>query len=219
TGAHAVTCINIYHYPSDTVYSILRAIAALKGDEATLSIPGRAKPLHILATKKASQEILATYKDTIGNLYRHYRDYVFDERTGLIDATIHLSGTKDITQRSCSFYDNVIFWKTTKLAGELGVIPKDTKFLNDLKSRIIETFWQPDRGYFLEDLSEEGRAGSYYSSDWLIVLSTGFISPENPEERDYFVKGISYIKHTKLDMPLPLKYQHEVRAHRQFFVV
>jgi len=220
TGRYAATCINIYHYPADTVYSILYALAVLRGDEVpSPAADGITKPIHTSETQVAAQQLLDKYRGTITELYRHYRSHVFDEEKGLIRTDVHLSGTKDITQRTCSFYDNVVFWKTIKLASELGIIPEDKAFLRALKSRILKTFWLPKEGYFLEDLSEEGRASHYYSSDWLIVLSTKFLSPANPKERGYFARSVTYIQKNQIDIPLPLQYQHETRAHRQFFIV
>lgn len=218
TGKYHATCVNIYAYPPDTVYALLYALSSLLGREtATPFDYGSVR--HELHTQQAAAELMAEYSDTLQKLYAHYRTTVLDTETGLIRRGLHLSGAKDITRRDCSFYDNVVFWKTTSLAMELGLIAKDTVYLSELKKRIIDTFWIPGAGYFLEDLSEEGIAHGYYSSDWLIVLVTGFLDPANETDRAYYERCVAYIRRHGIDKPFPLRYHPDRRAHRQFFVV
>ena len=219
TGPRAATCVNIYAYPSDALYGVLYALAALLGKEPATPVPHIGKARQTLQTTEAAGQLLTEYKDVLADLYTHYRQTVFDPQTGLIRKDIHLSGAKDITRRTCAFFDNVIFWKTTQLAAELGIIPKDATFLRVLKQRILKTFWLEAEGHFLEDLSEESLEHHYYSSDWLIALVTGFLSPENARERKYFARSVSYIRAHDIDKPFAVKYQHETRAHRQFFWV
>ena len=163
--------------------------------------------------------MLDTYHESLAHHYDRYREFAFDETTGLIRMDALMSGAKDITKRQCALYDNVVFWKTTELAMKIGLIERDDKFLRNLKSRILKMFWIEDKGYFLEDLSAESVRDSYYSSDWMIVLATGFISLRKKSERDYFVRSVDYIRRMKIDHPFPVKYQQETRAHRQFFFV
>ena len=217
-GPYAATCINFYAYPSDSLFGILYALAALRGDE-TAQPERYARAVHALDTKLATKTLLTTYDSTLKALYTSYRAHVYDETTGLIKKTVHLSGAKDITRRYSAFYDNVVFWKTTQLAMTLGLIPQDPAFLKQLKQMIISTFWLEEEGYFLEDLSAEGIRNKLYSSDWLIVLSTGFLDITDPAERHYYERSIAYIQDNKIDQPFAIKYQHDTRAHRQFFVV
>lgn len=217
-GPYAATCVNFYAYPSDTVYGILYALAALKGLESAAPAD-YADKLHQLETAPISNALLQKYATTLQKIYADYRQTVFDEKTGLVSTKVHLSGAKDITRRQSSFYDNVIFWKTVQLAMKLELITDDQSFLDSLKKRIIKTFWLADKGYFLEDLSEEGKANAYYSSDWLIVLATGFLDLERAAERCYYERSINYIRVKRIDQPFPLKYQAETRAHRQFLAV
>lgn len=219
TGQRAATCVNFYAYPSDTVYGIFYALCAAMGTEAPIAIPGSTEPEHVLQTQDVAETLLEEYHETMQKLYEHYRSVAYDSKTGLVRLNVHMSGAKDITRRSSAFYDNVIFWKTTQLAMRLALIDDDQHFLDELKKRILDTFWLPDKGYFLEDLSEEGKKDEYYSSDWLIVLTTGFLSLENAKERDYFIRSVTYIQKNGIDKPFALKYQHETRAHRQFFAV
>ncbi|HEX7963071.1 MAG TPA: hypothetical protein VF466_00625 [Candidatus Saccharimonadales bacterium] len=216
TGAWQATCVNYWAYPSDAVYGILYALAALRGKESAAPSDYGPKKLH-LDTKPAALLLFNEYRDTLIKLYKHYRRTAFDEKTGLIKRDIHLSGAKDITQRHCAFYDNVIFWKTTELAMKLGIIPTDRAFLAKLKQTILGAFWLEDAGYFLEDLSDEGKEQGHYSSDWLIVLATGFLDPAKASERAYFSRSVEYIQAMGIDQPMAIKYQHETRAHRQFF--
>ncbi len=218
TGRSRATCVNFYAYPSDTLYGMLFALAALLGRESARA-ETYAKNRHELDSLAAAKLLLEQYSDTLSRLYRDYRETVFNETDGLINPAIHLSGAKDITRRESAFYDNVIFWKTTQLAQILGLTEKDEVFLKSLKKRIIKTFWLKKEGYFLEDLSLEGKAKKYYSSDWLIVLATGFLQPSSKAEQKYYEQSIAYIKVKRIDQPFALKYQHETRAHRQFLAV
>jgi hypothetical protein len=220
TGRYRATCVNFYAYPSDTVYGIFFALAALLGKEsARVSDYKDSQPSHRLLTVPAALLLNKEYATTLVELYEHYRRTVFDEASGLIRSDIHLSGAKDITRRRSAFYDNVIFWKTTRLAMTLKKIPNDTAFLDSLKQRILATFWREDEGYFLEDLSDEAQQHGYYSSDWLIVLATGFLRPADPQERHYFEESVRYIQTHGIDKPFAIKYQQETRAHRQFLAV
>lgn len=218
TGRHSATCVNFYAYPSDTLYGVLYSLAALL-DRASAQPYKYGRVQRPLDTVPAAEILLGTYRQSLKQHYRDYRAKVFDETKGLISMKVRLSGAKDITKRSSAFYDNVIFWKTTELAMQLGLYPWDQQFLDALKTRIIDAFWLEKEGYFLEDLSHEGKTGKYYSSDWLIVLATGFLSPKKDRERSYFIRSIKYIQKMKIDRPFAIKYQHETRAHRQFAAV
>jgi hypothetical protein len=218
TGPYAATCVNFYAYPSDTLYGMLYALAALSGKE-----PARpydyAPAKHTLHTKDEANVLLDQYSETLKKHYENYRKYVFDETEMLIKTSIHMSGAKDITRRTSAFYDNVIFWKTTELAMTLGLIKKDLKFLNKLKRTIVSTFWLESDGYFLEDLSHEGKHKKYYSSDWLIVLAAGFLDPAKATERVYFERSVAHIQAQGIAKPFAIKYQNDRRASRQFLVV
>jgi hypothetical protein len=218
TGRHRATCVNFYAYPSDTLYGILYALAALLGVQSAQ--PAKyGKAQQPLDTHNAANLLLETYGQSLSDHYMRYRAKVFDPHTGLVNMRVTMSGAKDITKRTSAFYDNVVFWKTTELAMSLGFTKRDTRFLRILKQRILEAFWLEHEGYFLEDLSAEGKANKYYSSDWLIVLATGFLSPEKVDERKYFEQSVAYIQEKKIDRPFAIKYQHETRAHRQFIAV
>lgn len=197
TGRSRATCVNFYAYPSDTLYGMLFALGALLGHES-----GRpenyAKNRHELDSVAAAKILLEQYSETLKRLYRDYRLTVFHETSGFIDPTIHLSGAKDITRRESAFYDNVVFWKTSQLAQTLGLAEKDETFLENLKKQVLKTFWLEKEGYFLEDLSVEGKRQKYYSSDWLIVLATGFLKPSNKTEQKYYERSVSYIQAKKL---------------------
>jgi hypothetical protein len=218
TSRLGATCVNFYAYPSDTLYGILFALAASCGQESAQPY-GYGKAARDLAVKPAADELLTKHQGSLAYHYATYRHTVFDESAGLIKRSIHLSGAKDITKRTCAFYDNVIFWKTTQLAMMLGIIPDQTAFLDKLKTRILDTYWLDEEGYFLEDLSEPGVKNKYYSSDWLIVLATGFLDPLNKLERRYYERSVEYIRQNGLDQPFPIKYQHDTRADRQFLAV
>lgn len=218
TGRHSATCVNFYAYPSDTLYGMLYALAHTLDHESgrPVAYGGISRPLD---TVPAAHILLGTYKTALTGHYHRYREKVFDEKRGLVNPAVRMSGAKDITKRNSAFYDNVVFWKTTELAMTLGLIERNTVFLSSLKQRILKTFWLEKDGYFLEDLSIEGKKEKYYSSDWLIVLETGFISPTKKSEQAYFTRSIDYIRANDIARPFAIKYQHETRAHRQFAAV
>ncbi|MGH7246032.1 MAG: hypothetical protein ACREGI_03800, partial [Candidatus Levyibacteriota bacterium] len=114
------------------------------------------------------------------------------------------------------FYDNVIYWKTLQLASSLGVTQINQSYLDDLKTRILKTFWYAKGGYFLNDLSGSSLQNKTYSSDWLIVLPTAFISPSVPTEEKYFQESATYIEKNKLDQPFPLRYQLTLAKNDEF---
>ena len=217
TGSYRATCMNYWRYPSDTVYGLLFALAALLGEQD-------AAPANYAAasqapdTKAAALLLLEEYGNTLVQLYTHYRTTVFDEERCLLRSDIALCGAKDITRRYGAFFDNVVFWKTTELAMRLGLIEADPAFLKRLKKSILGTYWLNDKGYFLEELSAEGVREAHYSSDWLIVLIAGFLDPAKKSERHYFTRSIEYIRKAGVDKPFAIKYQSESRGHKQFFL-
>jgi hypothetical protein len=217
TGKYRATCMNYWRYPSDTVYGLLFALATLLGKQDAAPI-AYATAQQRLNTRPAARILLTEYRDTLAQLYDHYRQTVFDESAMLLRRDLAICGAKDVTRRYGAFYDNVVFWKTTQLAMTLGLIASDPLFLRQLKRSIIKTYWLEDKGYFLEELSEVGIREAHYSSDWLLVLITGFLDPAKPTERQYFTRSIDYIQRKGMDQPLPIKYQAEAGGRRQFFL-
>lgn len=218
TGPYSAVGINFYSYPSDSLYGILYALAALLNKVQAGAELYHTAPLPV-DTVAAAQVLLDEYKPLLAQLYNEYKSYVFDPTTHLVKTSVHLSGAKDITKRRSSLYDNVIFWRTTQLAGLLGIIEEDRTLLATLKQTILKTFWLKKEGYFLEDLSEESLKEKYYSSDWLIVLSTGFLNIAKPRERVYYERCFKHIQATGVARPFAIKYQNDTRAHRQFLAV
>jgi hypothetical protein len=218
TGRNAATCVNFYHYPSDTLFGMLYALAAAAGVEPAR--PASYGPdVHALGTTAAAAELTHRYRDSLAHHYRSYRDRVLDTERLLVRTSLRMSGAKDITQRRSAFYDNVVLWKTTELAARLGLTEDDPAFRDDLKASILRAFWLPEEGYFLEDLSTEGVARKYYSSDWLIVLATGFLDPADPAEREYLARSVEHVRAHGIAEPFAIKYQAETRPHRQHPVV
>ena len=218
-GGNNVTTLNIYHPASDTLYSLLYGLRVMMTSEDLETLyPFPPSSPAVLQTRDAAGDLLHQYGKSLTALFRSYNDAVYDKKTGLVRTDILLSGTKDVTKRQSSFYDNVIFWKTNQLAQTLSLIPQDPGFLQSLKARILETFWLPQEGHFLDDLSREGKTGKWYSSDWLIVLMSGFLDPKNSTEQHYFTDSVSYIQKHHLDEPFGLKFQEENRANRQYFL-
>jgi len=299
-GENSVTCINIYHYPSDTLYSLLFAFSQLLDNSEYLqtfypspnsqisnsqnftknaqnisnNIPNSTDSTQNFTNSETQQiqnsnsvssissstsdlisnsltsnsdltnqktnnsndfkastkrnfdnqtqtytkVLLNKYRQTLIKFWQKYKNLVFDDATGLIKKDIELSGTKDIGLQNGSFYDNVIFWKTWKLAQNLDLTDKDESGLENLKSRIIGEFWNEDLGIFAEDQSVEC-AKKCYSSDWLVILSTGFLNIGNSDERKYYQKSIDFIIANKVDQPFPLRYHNDDRPDKTYPLV
>lgn len=218
-GLNYYTCLSIYAYPSDSIYAVLFSLKAmLSSDNFKILYPYEKKELN-LSTKKAAKNLLENNKVKLKKLIDDYFEYVYDKKTGLIKKNIYLSGMKDITKRQSAFYDNVILWRTLQLANDLGIKKIDKKELDNYKERIIKTYWYDKGGYFLEDLSKNSFNNKYYSSDWLVVMFTGFLNPEIKEERFYYEKVFNYINKQRLNRPFGLPYHKNDRSYRQYLIV
>ena len=219
-GPRAVSCINIYHYPSDALYGVLFGLSTLIDNSFFVKrYPFESENSFGLETKTAAGNLLEENRDALALLITKYYNRVFDTETGLIKKDIHISSAKDITVRTSAFYDNVIFWKTFMLARTLGIENIPAVDLPKLKTRILETYWQEEEGYFLEDSSSEGVAGKYYSADWLAAYFTGFLDVTKSDERRYLERATLYTIKEGIDMPFPLRYQQTNRASRQVPIV
>ncbi len=207
-----VTLVNIYAPPSDTLFSILHALQSLQSDDNQKNVyTFESDKKFTLQTKKSSAELLKKYKQSLIFFNNQYKNQLYDPTSGLVKKTITLSSAKDSVKRSSAFYDNVIFWKTQSLAQELGITEKNPSFLNELKERIIETFWLEKEGYFLEELSSSAVINRWYSSDWLIAYETGFLDPASPRDRQLLIRSVQYIVKNKIDEPFGLRYQNDIR--------
>ncbi|NTU47236.1 hypothetical protein HGA88_06425 [Candidatus Roizmanbacteria bacterium] len=208
----SVSLLNIYAYPSDSLYGLLYALK-------TLQTPNEATSSYHLQTVSAAKTLERWYAPKLTELINNYVQTVYDPQTQLVKTSIHLSGAKDITKRTSAFYDNVILWKTLSLAKELGFNYQSQIDLSAYKQKILSTYWYPRGGYFLEDLSPASMSDHYYSSDWLAAFFTGFLDPKNPNELPYFEKSVAYLHQQQIDRPFGLKYQQQDRATRQFPLV
>jgi hypothetical protein len=217
---HSVALLNIYAYPSDTLYSLLVAFENLLGSEPLLKrYPYTVKTTQILATQNLAQQMLVQYKQVLQNHWERYSADVLDPTTGLIKKHWLLSGTKDIARRQCAFYDNVIYWKTWQLAQNLGIIEKNTAGLSDLKQTILETFWDSESSVFLEDLNDISVSKKLTSSDWLIAYQVGFLTPESKADLKYLIPAVDTIISTKLDQPFGLPYHRDLRPWQPYLPV
>lgn len=205
-GRRRVTCINIFAYPSDTLYGMLHALYVMQHPEYFEEIyPFSTGKKYTLHTIKAAKKLVSDYKDDIAELYNRYKSTVYDESTGLVKKELRVSSSLDTKIRQSAFYDNVMLWKTSEFVQLLGVVPKNERWMKEYKQRILEMFWQEEEGIFLDDLSTSSIEKKRYSSDWLIGLMTGFIHPSRPAELSYFERSVSYIRKHKIDKPFPLK--------------
>ena len=219
-GPRSVSLVNIYAYPSDTLYSLLYALITLR-DSSTLQelYPyGDAEISYELQTHQAVETVLDEYSEELARHVDLYVEKVVDVETGLIQKDLLLSSTKDIVKRSSSFYDNVVLWRTLQMADELGVTEYTPEFLDDLRQKILDTYWIEDEGYFLDHLSDWSVENKAYSSDWIIVQMTGFLDPNNEEDLDKIVRSVDYIQRNAIDQPFGLQYQPDYRRHEMHWV-
>lgn len=222
-GPRSVALLNIYDRPSDTLYSLVYALAVMQGEEsleemypyavaaAEPTATDSEKPEYVLATATAAASLQATY---LPSLQRHWNTFftdVYDPETGFVKKGIRLSGTKDIVHRESALYDNIMVWRTAQLLQRLHIIPEDQEFLDLYKQRILATYWQPEHGFFLEDLSQLASEQKYYSSDWMIAYQTGFLDPENSDDLPYLERTVDYIQRNAIDQPFGLQYQSDLR--------
>jgi len=219
-GINSVALMNVYATPSDSLYSMLYALDVMQSTSYLENIyPSKQAGRFPLQTQNAAATLLNTYRKDLARHYDTYVNSVVDPQTGLIRKSLLLSGTKDIARRQSAFYDNVILWKTEELAQKLSIIPSNPQHLVELKTRILETYWKKKIGCFIEDQSADAIAGNYYSSDWLIVLPTGFLDTYNPRELPYYLGCVDYIQNKGLDQPFGLKYQENPRSNRLYTIV
>lgn len=212
-GPRSVALLNFYAPPSDTMYSLLYALKVMT-DERYISrlYPFEVPELTVsLKTQRQAQQLLVDHQASLEGHFQVYWEMVYDPDLGLVRTDLLLSGTKDMAKRQSAFYDNVIAWKTHQLAQELRIIDPNPTFLQEYKQRILDTYWLEEQGYFLEDLSEKGIQNDYYSSDWLIVLMTGFLDPRQSSELQYYQRSLDYISTVGLDRPFGLAYHADPR--------
>jgi phosphatidylglycerophosphate synthase len=184
-----VIAVNFWNYPSDTMFSLFEQIQSLENNPAT---------------RHATLLLQQQYKSGLLAAYQNYITTVRDPRTGLVRSNIHLSSARDSVQRQSSFYDNVILWKTEQLAAQLGFANISSNSLTALRQTIIRRYWNKSAGYFIDDMSKDGR--NAYSSDWLIALPLGFLNPSNPADRSKLEQISVYIDKQHLASPLPIRY-------------
>jgi hypothetical protein len=94
-GRTSVALVNIYAYPSDTLYSLLYALKVMQDESVlqTLYPYESATPKLSLQTKIAAEALTAQYCDSLQYHWRTYFSTVFDPATGLVKKNLLLSGT------------------------------------------------------------------------------------------------------------------------------
>lgn len=216
----SVALMNIYAYPSDTLYSLLTALENLESDKKlTTTYPFESKHRNSLATKRAAKKIQKKYFATLQRHWLRYAADVFDPQTQLIKKSWWLSGTKDIAKRSSAFYDNVMYWRTWQLAQHFQLCEKDDEGLQQQKQHILDQFWDASRSQFYEDCDEKQREKGHSSSDWLIAYQTGFLSPSSENDLPYLVEAVDQVIQSGLDQPFGLRYHQDVRMSQLYWPV
>jgi hypothetical protein len=138
-----------------------------------------------ISAAKISQNLLLEFKQNLRKkVFRHIK--FFDPETGLINKKYSLSGIRDGTFRSSSFYENVVAWKTLDLALKFDLLKKEDLpeylYLENLKTNIIKNFYKNNILY--NELDEQPELYENLSADFLVAFSVGFLDPYKKEERE-----------------------------------
>lgn len=173
---------------SDSLYGVLYAFDQLQSADN-------------VQTSETVRKILAERKADFKMLLDIYQRDVRDPSTRLVKRGIHLASARDGALRDSSFYDNVVLWKTLALADKLGIQSAEPGELDMLREQIMRVFWDEGQGYFKDD-----QKNNNYSSDWLLALPTGFLSVDQPDDREKLARAIAYTKLHKIDQPFPIRY-------------
>jgi len=191
--------LNIFTRPSDSLYSALYTLYSMQNPQKNTS------SCHRLQTQQVGKKLLAENRTNLIRLFQQYQRDVLDQKTGLVKKDITLSSERDSVRRQSSFYDNVIFWATMKLANDLGLVNRPNDYFANLQNKIIDAFWDGKNRLFLNDLSKESQNQHIFSGDEFIVIQTHFLDINNSEDKKMLMQMISYVEKNKLDQPFPLR--------------
>jgi len=199
-GGSGVVPLQIYAYPSDSLYSILFALDSMRREDKENS-------KYKLKTQDVSDELVEKYRSSLRRHWKRYYARVVDRETGWVRNDLYLSGTKDMAKRRSAFYDAVMVWATGMLADRLGVGDMGSDYWNEYKERLIEKYWDEDNNWWREESEGESR----YSSDWLIGVQTGMLSVKDKRDVEMLKRAVNKMEEMKLDKPVPLAYHHDLR--------
>jgi len=204
--AVALTQVHPGSVPSDTLYGMFYALAALQDS----SHYGSDTP-YKLQTVAATKRIVTERQADLRKLLDIYLTQVRDPQTGLVHAGLDLASARDGVVRDRAFYDNVVLWKTLSLARDLGISDIAEQDLIAMRTKLIQLYWDDHEGHFRDDLSAKP-AHTNYSSDWLLALPTGFLNPNDPADQPYLTRSVAFIRQQGIDKPFPIKYKASGQA-------
>jgi len=209
-GGNFYTSININARPSDSLHAVLFTLDKFIDPQSDC---------YKMQTTPEAKKLLFETKDTLKRLVKNYQDSVIDKKSGIIRKNIYLSSARDGVKRESSFYDNVIAWKTFYLAKKLGISDFSDNYLNNLKTKIIDNFWDEKEGIFLNDLSSESKIDKIFGGDFTIAVTSGFLNLDNKADREKIIKQVNYIEKNKLSSPFPLLYAKRDDPKKMYFFV
>jgi len=211
--------VKIYTEQSDSIFAVVYTLNALSDPAFIPSrFPSDAKPLYPHQTIKSARSLIRQYRSSMEQIIHDYLAAVLDPKTGLIRTDISLSSARDGIRRKSSFYDNVIAWSTVQLAKRLGYRIQAEEY-SAWKKRIIDAFWDEERGIFIDDLSGELTEDVLFSGDSFVVVSAGFLSPKIKSEKAMLARMVAYVEKHKLDSPFPLFYAQRDQLDRLYLPV
>lgn len=213
------TATNVYTEPSDSLFGVLFALAALRDETFIHKLyPANTKQTSPLQTKKTAEILLKKYKPTLQLAIINYQNELVDSKTRLIKKDITLSSARDGIKRQSAFYDNVILWSTINMAQNMGILEK-RQDMKTWKEKIISAFWDEKTGIFLDDLSEESKKQKLFSGDAFIVTGSGFFDLTQNEDKKKLRRMVTYVETNKLDQPFPLFYAKKDQPENLYWAV
>lgn len=195
----AMTAVHPGTTGSDTVYGLLYALNQLS--TPTASQDGAYK----LQTVQATRQIIRERHSDLKAIYQRYLAAVRDS-TGngdYVKAEVNLASARDGANRSQSFYDSMVLWKTRQLAQQLGLSDESTASIESSRQRLIAAYWSSKTGCFRDELAKPGS----YSSDWLLAPPAGFLNYDR--DYDMLASCVDYIRKQGLTKPLPIRYTND----------
>jgi hypothetical protein len=207
TGPRAVALTEVHpgSVPSDTLYGMFYALDRLQNETASSNAQFK------LQTTQTVRELIQERQDDLNRLLSIYLQQAQDPSTGFAKKDAHLAAARDGVTRESSLYDNIVLWKTLEIANRLGIRSLAPEKLENMRTTLVREYWDEAEGHFKDDLREHASKENY-SSDWLIALPTGFLSPSRPEDLPYLKRIVQFIREENIAKPFPIKYQATLSA-------
>lgn len=166
---------NIYKKPVDTLLSILISFDLLINPQNHYSTKEHIVFEEQLSGRYLAHELLSKHKKRLKELTFDLLAHL-NQRTGLVNEKLSLSGVRDGLLRNGSLYENSAIYKTVKLALELEIIDKldlaQYEYPENIKNQIIKT-------YYKEGKWKESINNNSISADCLCLWEFGVLDRDD----------------------------------------